>query len=94
MAHNPRRQKHSTSPNPASRRAFSSASSGKLRSSPVQHRRRERARATTEIQHVPVGRRERHKQLNACRDHVFVRRDETPDLDVIAFSIDIEVALD
>src|SRR5207245_1767915 len=50
--------------------------------------------ATTEVKHMPLGRCERHEQLDGCRDHVVVVRDQAPDLDVVASSVDVEMTLD
>ena len=55
---------------------------------------RQRAGATAQVEDVPIGGRKRRKQLDTCRDHVVVVRDEAPDLDVVAFRIDAEMTLD
>jgi hypothetical protein len=60
---------------------------------PVQHGGREGARATTEVQDMPVSWRECREQLDPRRDHVVVVRNETPDLDVVGLSIDVQMTL-
>jgi len=55
---------------------------------------RERACAATEVQDVPVSWRECREQLDPSCDHVVVVRDETPDLNVVTLSVDIQMSLD
>lgn len=62
--------------------------------SPVEHRRGERPAATPQIENVTVRWGESREHLDARRDHLVVVRDEAPDLDVIALSINAKMTLD
>ena len=60
----------------------------------IQDSRRQGARATTEVEDMPISRRERREHLHAGGDHLFVVRDEPPDLDVVVVRRHMEVPLD
>jgi hypothetical protein len=61
---------------------------------PIHHGSWESPGATPEVKDVRVRRRERRWQVDADFDHLVVVRDEASDLDVVALSVDVEMALD
>jgi hypothetical protein len=60
----------------------------------LEYRFGQRARARAEIEHVCLGDDKPGEQLDAGREHVVVVRDKAVDLDVVALSVDVEMALD
>src|ERR1039458_6738473 len=61
---------------------------------PIEHSRRERTGAATEVEDMPVDRRECREQLDTGCDHLVVVWDQAPDLVVVAIGVDVEMTLD